>query len=113
MAESTDSIKETENTSWTDPILRNSMEALHSVEEGLDSVTCGIGEVFHDHPKAGTIVCGGLGLGAAMVIGVAELAATLVTGYLGYRMLARGESFTEALEKSLQLRQGQLRKEDM
>lgn len=113
MAESTHSTIEAENTSWTDPIITSSTEALRSVEEGLDSVSRGLWDVFHDHPKVSAVVSGGLGLGGAMVIGVAELAATVVAGYLGYRMFAYGESFTEAFEKSIKLREGKLQKEEM
>jgi len=106
MAKRTKSAPET--ASWTDPISTGATDALRSVEEGVGWVSRGIWEVFHDHPKVGAIVTGGLGLGCAMVIGVVEVAATVAAGYLGYRMFTYGESFTEALEKSIRLKEGEL-----
>ena len=113
MEESSNSPIETEAASWTDPIVTGSADALRGVEEVLDSASQGIWDVFHDHPRVGAVVCGGLGLGGAMVIGVAEMVATVVAGYIGYRMFAYGEALTEAFEKSIQLREGKLRKEEM
>ena len=88
-------------------------EALGTVEEGIVTVNSGIWEIFHDHPNVSAVLSGGVGLGAAMAIGVAELVAAVAAGYLGYRIFAYGESFTEAIEKTIQFREGKLTKEDL
>ena len=102
-----------ESASWTDPLATGATEAVRSIEEGMESVGKGIWEFFHDHPRVGGTLTGGVGLGAAMAVGVAELAVTVVAGYLGFRMFAYGESFSEALEKSIELRKGELPDEEL
>ena len=92
---------EVKEAEWTDAIAKTGKDALGNVEGGISTVSEGVWGVFRDHPKVGTIVCGGLGLGGAMLIGVAELGATAVAGYFAYRMFAYGESLTEALRKTL------------
>ena len=113
MPESTSSTIETEAASLTDSIATSGTEALRSVEEGLETVSHGIWEVFHEHPNVGGVMCGGLGLWGAMAIGVAELGAALVAGYIGYRMFAYEESFTESIEKTIEFRQGTLPEEEL
>lgn len=113
MPESTNSKTETEMALETDYVATTAAGALRSVEDGIGTVGRGIWEVFREHPNVGGVVCGGLGLWGAMAIGVAELGATLVAGYIGYRMFAYGEGFTEALEKSLQLEEGKLPEKDL
>ena len=44
---------------------------------------------------------GWVALGGALAIGVAELGVTVLAGYFGYRMFAYGESFTEALKRTV------------
>ncbi len=87
--------------------------ALRSVEEGIVTVNSGIWEIFHEHPNVGGALTGGVGLAAAMTFGVGEIAGAMVAGYLGYRIFAYGESFTEAIEKTIQFREGKLTKEDL
>jgi hypothetical protein len=104
---------EAETTSWTDSVVASGKGALHSVEGGLGMVGRGIWEVFRELPILGALVGGGLGLGAAMAVGVGELAVTLIAAYVGYRMLAYGESLTEAFEKSIELKEGKLVEEEI
>ena len=111
MPESTTST--TESESLSDAIATSGTEVLRSVEEGIVTVNSGIWETFHKHPNVGAILSGGLGLGAAMAIGVGEIVAGVAAGYLGYRIFAYGESFTEAIEKTIEFRQGKLSKEDL
>jgi len=51
---------------------------------------------------------GAVGLGAATVLGVAELALAGLSAYVMYRMFAYGESLTVALEKSIKFEKGEL-----
>ena len=76
-------------------------------------VARGIWGVFHEHPNLGGLISGGLGLGGAMLVGVAELAVTLVATYVGYRVFAYGESLSEAFQKSVELREGKLLDEEI
>ena len=113
MPKNTTGTAESEMGSWTDSIASSGTDALGGVEEGLETVTRGIWEVFHNHPNVGGVLSGGVGLAAAMTIGVAEVAAGIVAGYLGYRIFAYGESFTEAIEKTIEFREGKLSKEEL
>ena len=102
-----------EMASGLDSMTISGTEALRSVEEGIISMNSGIWEIFHEHPNVGAVLSGGVGLGAAMAIGVAELVAAVAAGYLGYRIFAYGESFTEAIEKTIEFREGKLSKEEL
>ena len=113
MPKNTTGTAESEMGSWTDSIASSGTDALGGVEEGLETVTRGIWEVFHDHPNVGAVISGGLGLGCAMAVGVGEIVAGIAAGYLGYRIFAYGESFTEAIEKTIEFRQGKLKKEEL
>ena len=104
---------ETETTSWAGAMASTGKGALRTVEGGLGMVGRGIQEVFHELPILGALIGGSLGLGAAIAVGVGELAVTLVAAYVGYRMLAYGETLTEAFEKSIELREGKLLEEEI
>jgi hypothetical protein len=106
MPDSTSNLTATETTSWTDPILASGGKVLENIEEGLGTVVGGIGGILHNRPYLGATLTGGLGLGAAIAVGVGELTFTLVAAYIGYRVFAYGESLTEAVEKSIEVRQG-------
>src|SRR5262245_33619043 len=101
MPDSTSSAMDTETTSWTDSVAAGGRSVIQSVDEGIGTAGSGIWEFFHEFPYLGGLIGGGLGLGAAMLVGVAELATAVVTGYISYRMFAYGESVTEAFEKSI------------
>jgi hypothetical protein len=112
MPDSTSGILETQTTSWADSVAAIGKDALLSVEGGLGMVGRGIWTVFRELPILGALIGGSVGLGAAIAVGVGELAVTLVAAYVGYRMLAYGESVTEAFEKSIELREGTLLEEE-
>jgi hypothetical protein len=112
MPDSTSGSGETHTTSWTDAVATGGRSVVQSAEEGIGAVGRCTWEFFHDFPYLGGLIGGGLGLGAAMLIGVAELAAAVVTAYIGYRVFAYGESFTEAFAKSIELREGKLLEEE-
>jgi hypothetical protein len=111
MPKSTTSTIETE--SLGDSITSSGTEALGTLEGGITSLTGGIWEIFHEHPNVGGALTGGVGLAAAMTLGVAEIVAGVAAGYLGYRIFAYGESFTEAIEKTIEFREGKLSKEEL
>ena len=108
MPETTSSTIETEAASLTDSIATSGKEALGCAEESITSITGGIWEIFHEHPNVGGVLSGGVGLAAAMTLGVAEVGAAVAAGYLGYRMFSYGESFTEAVEKAIEFKEGKL-----
>lgn len=102
-----------ETVSLSDSIAGSGKEALGGLEGAITSLTGGIWEIFHEHPNVGGTLTGGVGLAAAMTFGVGEIAGAMVAGYLGYRIFAYGESFTEAIEKTIQFREGKLSKKDL
>ncbi len=102
-----------ETASLTDSIAGSGKEALGGLEGAITSLTGGIWEIFHEHPNVGGTLTGGVGLAAAMTFGVGEIAGAMIAGYLGYRIFAYGESFTEAIEKTIQFREGKLTKKDL
>ena len=69
--------------------------------------------MFHVLPGQGTIPGFALGLGAAMLVGVGELAAGCFTAYVSYRYFAYGESLSEAIENAIKFESGKLDKEEL
>lgn len=111
MSENIDSTAQ--EASFGDSLASAHTVALGGLEGGIKTITNGIWEVFHQHPNVGGVVSGGAGLAAAMTLGVAEVAAAMVAGYLGYRIFAYGETFTQALEKTIEFRDGKLPEKDL
>jgi hypothetical protein len=113
MPEDTSSATATETASWIDPISAAGDNVLENVEGGLGTVAGWIRGIFDTRPYLGAAVTGGLGLSAVTAIGVGEVTFTLVVAYVGYRVFAYGETLGEAVEKSIELRQGKhLEEED-
>jgi len=89
------------------------MHAMRTVEEGITSLGQGVWRFFHDLPFHGAVIGGAVGLGAAMVVGVAELVTAGFSAYVTYRMFAYGESLTEAIENTIRFEKGELPKEEI
>ncbi|MBI3796671.1 MAG: hypothetical protein HY268_06845 [Deltaproteobacteria bacterium] len=106
MPEDTSSATATGTASWTDPISTAGDNVLENVEGGLGTVAGWIRGIFDTRPFLGAAVTGGLGLSAVMAVGVGEVTFTLVVAYVGYRVFAYGETLSEAVEKSIEFRQG-------
>ena len=111
MSNGTSAVMGEETTSGTDSVLAYGKDTLLSVEAGIAGVGTWTWEALHERPYAGVVIGGGLGFGAAVLLGVAELAVTVLTAYAGYRILAYDESLAEAFEKSLMFRSGELLEE--
>src|SRR5262245_24940861 len=85
-----------------------------STEEGAWGVIGqGTWHLFHVFPGYGTISGFALGLGAAMLVGVGELAAGCFTAYVSYRYFAYGESLSEAIENAIKFESGKLEKKEL
>ena len=106
MPDSTSATMETGTTSWTDSVTEVGEGTLRSADGIIGVVAREVWGVFHRHPNLGALISGGVGLGGAMLVGVAELAVTLVATYIGYRVFAYGDSLGEAFQKSIELREG-------
>jgi len=105
---------ETESTSWSDTIDPASPDSIiRTVEDGLNSAGRATWEFFHYVPGHGAIVGGAIGLGAAMVVGVAELATACFAGYVSYRIFAYGEGLCEAIENAIRFESGKMDKEEI
>ena len=101
----------------TDSIAEDGKGVLESLDESLDkgweAIGRGTWHMFHVLPGQGTIPGFAVGLGAAMLVGVAELAAGCFTAYVSYRVFAYGESLSEAIENAIKFEGGKLEKEEL
>jgi len=113
MQESTTGTIETESRSGADSAAESGMGVLTAVEEGMGTVGRATWEFFHHLPGHGVIAGGAVGLGAAMLVGVGELAVACFSGYVSYRVFAYGESLSEAIEKAIKFESGNLEKEEI
>ena len=86
---------------------------LRELEEGMGAAGRAAWSFFHTLPFHGAIVGGAIGLYAATVFGVAELAAAGLCAFVAYRMSAYGEPLTEALENTIKFEKGELSKEEI
>jgi len=85
-----------------------------STEEGAwGAIGQGTWHLFHALPGHGTIPGFALGLGAAMLVGVGELAAGCFTAYVSYRYFAYGESLSEAIENAIKFESGKLERKEI
>lgn len=113
MSDNTSGARETETASWSDSASASGQDAFRTVETGISTLGRGIWNVFHELPFHGALVGGAVGLGAAMLVGVAELVTAGFTAYVTYRVFAYGESLTEAIEKTIKFEKGTLAEEEI
>jgi len=111
MSNGTNAAMGQETTSGSGSVVDYGKDVLLSVEAGLAGIGSWTWEALHERPYTGVVIGGGLGFGAAVLLGVAELAVSVLTAYAGYRVLAYNESLAEAFEKSLMFRSGELLEE--
>jgi hypothetical protein len=113
MEESTIDMVETEKESSSDSVADSSRSIFHTIEDGLDAMGHGTRKLFHDLPGHGVIVGGAAGLGAAMLVGVGELAVAAFTAYVSYRYFAYGEPLAVAIEKAIKFESGELEEKEI
>ena len=113
MEESTTDTIETEPATLTDSVAASGKGMLETMEDGWGAIGQGTWEFFHGLPGHGTVLGGAVGLGAAMLVGVGELAVACFTAYVSYRMFAYGENLTEAIGKAIKFEEGRLEKNEM
>jgi len=113
MEESTAGTMNTESATSTDSVAASGKGAYQVVEEGWEAVGSGVRHVFHALPGHGTIPGFAVGVSAAMLLGVGELAVGCFTAYVSYRYFAYGESLTEAIEKAIKFESGTLEKKEI
>ena len=99
---------EAESTNWTDSVTASGKGVLTSVEDGLGAIGRGAWQFVHALPGHGAIPGFAVGLGAAMLVGVGELAVGCFTAYVSYRVFAYGECLSEAIEKAIKFEAGKL-----
>jgi len=104
---------EKDSASWTDSVAASGKGASQAVEDGWGALGSGIWHVFHALPGHGTIPGFAVGLGAAMLVGVGELAAGCFTAYVSYRYFAYGESLSEAIENAIKFESGKLEQKEI
>ena len=113
MEDSTKATMGTETASWSDSIAESGKGMLGTVEDGMSAAGRATYDFFHHLPGHGVVVGGAVGLGAAMLVGVAELATACFTAYVSYRMFGYGESLSEAIENAIKFESGKLEKEEI
>jgi len=102
-----------ESTSWTDSVAPGGDSIFRTVEDGFNSAGQATWEVFHHLPGHGAVIGGAIGLGAAMLVGVAELATACFAGYVSYRIFGYGEGLCEAIENAIRFESGKFDKEEL
>lgn len=96
-----------ETMSWIDSVFACGKEVLLIIERGVARISNSLWEALHEHGYIGAVVGGGLGFGAAVLLGgVAEVGLTALTAYAGYRMLTYGESLGQAFANTILLKGG-------
>ena len=113
MEQSTTDTMETESGFLSDSVTGSEKGAFQAMEEGLGAIGQGTWQLFHDLPGHGTLAGFVVGLGAATLLGPAELAVGAFTAYVSYRIFAYGESLSEAIEKAIKFESGKLEKEEI
>ena len=113
MEETTTSTIEAEPATWGDSVTASAKGVLTGVEDGLSAIGKGTWKAIHQLPGHGTIPGFAIGLGAAMLVGVAELATACFTAYISYRMFAYGESLCEAIENAIKFESGKLEEKEI
>jgi isoaspartyl peptidase/L-asparaginase-like protein (Ntn-hydrolase superfamily) len=108
MEESTAGTMETDSASSTDSVAASGEGTFQTMEGVLGAMGRGTWKFVHGFPGHGAVPGFALGLGAAMLVGVGELAVGCFTAYVGYRIFAYGESLTEAVEKAIKFESGKL-----
>lgn len=108
MKKTTASTIEAEPETWGDSVTASAKGVLTGVEDGLGAIGKGTWKAIHKLPGHGTIPGFAIGLGAAMLVGVAELATACFTAYISYRMFAYGETLSEAIENAIKFESGKL-----
>jgi hypothetical protein len=86
------------STRFADPETR-----LGRTEEHVKQVLSGGWEAVKKRPSLGVALAGGLGLAAAQVVGVGEVAVGIAFAYAAYQVLRKGATFDEALERTEKL----------
>jgi len=109
----TNGIMKTETSSWIDSVSASGKDALQTVEAGMGTIGEETRKLFHHLPGHATLLGGALGLGAATLVGVAELATAVFSAYVSYRVFAYGESLTEAFENAIKFEGGKLSKKQI
>lgn len=64
-------------------------------------------------PLNGALLGGAVGVGAATLLGVGELAVGAFCAYVTYRVYAYGETWADAVENSIRFEKGELSKEEI
>jgi hypothetical protein len=113
MQESTNDSMETETASQTDSAAESGKSAVQAMEGAWGAIGQGTWHLFHALPGHGTLPGFALGLGAATLFGVGELAAGCFTAYVSYRYFAYGESLSEAIEKAIKFESGKLEEKEI
>jgi hypothetical protein len=113
MEETTAGTMEMETESSPDSVAESGKSVYQVLEEGWDAAGSGIRHVLHALPGHGTIPGFAIGVGAATLLGVGELAVGCFTAYVSYRYFAYGESLSEAVEKAIKFEAGKLEKKEI
>jgi hypothetical protein len=71
-------------------------------ERGLELAGDRLWKTFRRRPYLGAVLAGGIGLGMASVIGVAELAVAVGTGYAAFQVLKNRVSPGKAIREAFQ-----------
>ena len=113
MEESTAGPMKKHTASPSDSVAGGDKTASKTMEEGWGAIGHGTRQLFHALPGHGVIPGFAVGLGAAMLVGVGELAVACFSAYVSYRYFAYGESLSEAIENAIKFESGKLAQKEI
>jgi len=113
MQDSTESTMDTETSSSTDSGSAGNEEHLRKLEEAA-ALHNPIWKYLRNYmPLNGAVLGGAVGIGAATLFGVGELAVGAFCAYVTYRVYAYGETWADAVENAIRFEKGDLSKEEI
>jgi len=113
MGESTESTINIATASRTDSGSSSDEEHVRKLEEAA-ALHNQLWKYIHDYlPFHGVAIGGAVGIGAATLFGVGELAVGAFCAYVTYRVYAYGESWGDAVENAIRFEKGELSKEEI
>lgn len=78
----------------------------NAVERGLERAGDRLWAAFRRRPYLGAVLAGGVGLGLASMVGVAELAVAAGAGYAAYQVLKKRVSPAQAVRDAFRFEEG-------
>jgi hypothetical protein len=113
MGESTENTMDTTTASSADSGFESEEEHARKLEEAAALHNPVWKYIRNYMPANGALIGGAVGIGAATVFGVGELAVGAFCAYVTYRVFGYGETWADAVENTIRFEKGELSKEEL